>query len=187
MLKNFLKYIPATLTRLIGLGGPVLAVELITVFATGFFSAPAASASAAPGVATEPWAKPHIPSSPVSARTSGGGTLEISGPGEVASGGTLRLRVTLVNRGGRFLPLAGSVPVWLNFPGTWCWGPNTVRATRLLRSVGEGYRTPQFTSRVAAGAPPGARYALVPLNVSHIFDLSLPGKYKAQLAGMGMI
>ncbi len=39
-----------------------------------------------------------------------------------------------------------------------------------------------------SGAMPGQRYTLsLPLNFSHIFDISVPGQYKAQLAGMGMI
>lgn len=57
----------------------------------------------------------------------------------------------------------------------------------MLRFVRNGYRRVLVGSAVRINIGPGHSYALSPIDFSHIFDLTTPGKYEAQLAGMGMI
>ncbi|MGC9261654.1 MAG: hypothetical protein ACP5I8_16440 [Phycisphaerae bacterium] len=76
---------------------------------------------------------------------------------------------------------------WIDFPGTWCWGPSARSGAILFRWVREGYRRPQPGSAARILVAPGRRYPAQPINLSRIFDLTIPGQYEAQLAGMGMI
>jgi hypothetical protein len=98
------------------------------------------------------------------------------------------VRITVANKGPDDIPVVGLVPPWVNFPETWCWGPGSLVPAPILRWVDGGYRNYYAGSAKSGGARPGASYALsLPLDFSHIFDISVPGRYKAQLAGMGMI
>ena len=135
-----------------------------------------------------PWAAPRCPPVPMKAKAAHGVNLSISGPYRAALLGPVNFRVTVTNHGKRVLSLSEGDPIWLQFPGTWCWGPGTFRPTRFLREVGGGYRLPHaLFASIEESVPPGGRCVLGLLDFSHIFDLSVPGKYEAQLAGMGMV
>ena len=144
-------------------------------------------AGARPGAV--PWSAPRVPRVPRRPASNGGASCEIFCPERTISGRALALRIEVINSGKRFKGVPGHVPPWLEFPGTWCWGPTRTSPTPLLRYVRDGYRgPPALISRIASGAVPGHAYALpLTLSLSHIFDLSVPGKYKVQIAGLGMI
>lgn len=152
-----------------------VALNVTAVCCTGLAAAP-------------PWAAPRCPPVPMKAGAAHGVSLGISGPYRAALLGPVNFRVTVTNHGKRPLSLSQGDPIWLQFPGTWCWGPGTFRPTRFLREVGGGYRVPHaLFASIEESVPPGGQCVLGLLDFSHIFDLSIPGKYKAQLAGMGMV
>ena len=140
-----------------------------------------------PDIQNPPWAAPHVPPGPRRVTRAHGATLRISNPGHIVSGQKVRCRITVINHGNRFVLIPGLVSSWRNFPGTWCWGPGNRFATRMLRFVRGGYRRPLPGSEMRSGALPGQSYNAGQANFSHIFDLTIPGRYEAQLAGMGMI
>ncbi|MGC8541749.1 MAG: hypothetical protein ACP5QA_14130 [Phycisphaerae bacterium] len=131
---------------------------------------------------------PAIPSAPRRPKTARGGTLIISAPRTATADRRIDIGIMLINHGKQPIRTIRSRWSWMQFPQAWCWGSGRVPA-RFLREVGQGFRGDQYVggSFMLTSVPPGRRYAFTPLNFSHIFDLSVPGKYKAQLAGMGMI
>ena len=137
--------------------------------------------------AAEPWAAPRVPPAPRESAAAGGVHLTIAVPSKIVTGDAVELNLLVENRGGQKFCYPELVPSWLVFPQTWCWGPEGRSPTGLLRYVGGGYRTAHFTSLVAANVAPGQNAVTMPLLLSQIFDLTLPGEYQAQLAGMGMI
>lgn len=135
------------------------------------------------------WVKPLIPAKPLPPKSSHGLGLAIGCPPALHTGETLDLKIRLTNNGRRRLLFASGTPPWIEFPKTWCWGPGGAVPTRFLRNVRDGYRHPEaIFARMAWYLLPGKSATLgLPLNYSHIFDLSLPGTYRAQLAGMGTV
>ncbi len=135
------------------------------------------------------WATPlRVPAKPHPALSAHDVSLIISGPVSITSGSEMAVRVKLSNKGQKFFSIVDLVPPWVNFPGTWCWGPAPGQPSRVLRFVSGGFRGYYGGSARGGGAPSGGKYFVaLPLYFSHIFDLSVPGKYKAQLAGKGMV
>ncbi len=129
-----------------------------------------------------------VPSSPRAPRISHGARLIIKSPGRIVSGEKVEARITVVNHGKSFLLIPGLLPPEYDFPSSWCWGPNVPSIpTVLLRNITYDYGRHPAGSEKGSGAMPGHQYTLhLPLNFAHIFDLTVPGKYRAQLAGMGM-
>ena len=138
--------------------------------------------------AAPPWPPPRIPQVALKAKAARGASLELTSPGTAISGEALKIRPTIVNHGTRPLPVAETPSSWLEFPGTWCWGPGPSGTARLLRDVAQGFRAPSpIFSSIEGFVPIGGRHSLSPISFSHIFDLTVPGRYEAQLSGMGMI
>ena len=134
---------------------------------------------------------PKIPLSPLHSKVFGGLRLRITGPRHIISGEPMLVNIIVTNHGRRSVRIDRGVPVLQQFPHSWCWGPGKISATHFLRVVAAGNR----------GGPPAASYGRSvgylspghtttlwpPLNLSHVFDLSVPGKYKTQLAGKGSV
>lgn len=151
----------------------------------------AISLSGAAACGAAPWAIPHTPRVPHAPQSVGGVSLSISIIGSTTIGNGVGFRVTLVNHSARpFHPpaVADLLPPWFAFPGTWCWRLPRVTPAPLTRYVGSGFRGGAEGSRIPVLVPAHASYTfLLPLALSHIFDLSVPGKYEVQLAGLGLI
>ncbi|MGC8561375.1 MAG: hypothetical protein ACP5O1_11935 [Phycisphaerae bacterium] len=101
----------------------------------------------------------------------------------------MEIRITVVNGGRHFMLIPGLVPPEFDFPSYWCWGPNRPLApTALLQYTTYKSAFPWGGSEKRSGAMPHQRYTLrSPLRLSKFFDLSVPGGYEAQLAGMRMV
>ncbi len=133
------------------------------------------------------WAAPYVPTRPRRVRTAAGARLVITGPGSFVSGERGFVGVTVDNRGRKFIHIPGFVPTSTTFPGVWCWRRGPLLPVMMLRWERDGYRMPYGGSETFSGALPDHRFSPPPINYSRIFDLSVPGKYEAQLAGKGMI
>ena len=130
-----------------------------------------------------------VPRSPQPPRSVHNAILMIVGPSAIVSGEKLDVHITVVNHGRHFILISGLVPSDYLFPSTWCWGPGPAYTrTTLFRNAPINFAMPQAGSVKRSGAMPGQRHRLrIPINFSHIFDLTMPGRYEAQLAGLGMV
>lgn len=168
----------------------LLAVTVGIYVIPGPATAPAVSLSSADRLLQGPpqCANVPVPRKPAKPMVAHGATLEISGPKAISSGASMPVRISIVNRGLREVPVIGLIPPWVNFPGNWCWGPKLGSRTTVLRNVRGGFRSFVSGSAMASGALPGKSFTVsLPLNLAHVFDLSLPGKYEAQIAGLDMV
>ncbi len=135
------------------------------------------------------WVAPRVPPKPAQPVADHGARIHISSSQRLASGLAVPVKIMVSNHGVRpiFIPVGAAFPSWTDFPGTWCWGPSARSGTTLFRWVRDGYRRPQSGSAARILVAPGRRYLSQSINLSRIFDLTIPGRYEAQLSGMGMI
>ena len=118
-----------------------------------------------------------------------GAAVQISAAPQIESGGTVWINIDIANHA--LLPFAIGIgpgfPSWASFHGTWCWGPRRHLPTMLLRLDRERYRLLIGGSCARITIDKGRSASIPPINFSRIFDLTIPGRYQAQLAGRGMI
>ncbi len=165
-----------------------LVVACSRLIGTAPMNSPAMAAGAVPNHWVGAWAAPQTPRVPRKPVLFNGVRCTITGPREISSGKIMDVEITVINHSARPIGIPGQIQPWLVFPGTWCWGPNNILPAPLLRYVMDGYRAPEVGSRMASAAMPRESFRMpLPLSFSHIFDLSVPGKYQAQLAGMGVV
>ncbi len=164
-------------------------IGLISVISLSLYIRTGLGKDLATEIQSPAWAAPHIPTRPMPAHPANGVILRISADQHSVTGEEVRLKITITNRTVRplFIGRGDSFPSWSIFPGTWCWGPENLSPASLLRFVGATFRSPSPGSAVREGISPNQSYSADPIDFSHIFDLSVPGKYEAQLAGMGMV
>lgn len=135
-----------------------------------------------------PWARPYIPPRPEPQAAPHEASLRIAAKSDdLVSGGRMFVNATVANHGQKLVLVPEMGPQWYAFPGTWCWGPTNRHKTPMLRFVRDGYRRLFRGPAVRIRISPGRSAAVADIDYSHIFDLSVPGRYEAQLSGMGMI
>jgi hypothetical protein len=129
----------------------------------------------------------NIPPAPEQPTSRHGLSIYIIGPKKILSGHAMHLKVGEINHRSHTVLTGAFPPAWALFPGTWCWGPDTMKPTALTRFVKGGQRSYGGGSMILLRIKPGGRHWIAAMNLSHSFDLSAPGRYEAQLSGRGMV